>query len=172
MNLPNKIFLTGMPGSGKSTLGKKLAPRLDIPFLDLDKVIVQAEGMTIPEIFSSKGEDHFRALEKKYLHKIIEENDRFLLATGGGAPCFFDNIDVMNSSGYVIFLNHSIEHIVSRVIRKKAKRPLVAKMDDAEIQQDIEAMYKKRLPFYKKAHLVLDPRSIDVDAAMDKLYIQ
>ncbi|MFN8889873.1 MAG: shikimate kinase, partial [Cyclobacteriaceae bacterium] len=91
-----KIFLIGLPGSGKTTLGKQVASHLSIPFVDLDAAIEKAEQRTIPEIFKQSGENYFRKIESDLLKKWAESTTDFLMATGGGAPCFFDNVEVMN----------------------------------------------------------------------------
>ncbi|MFM8739263.1 MAG: shikimate kinase, partial [Cytophagales bacterium] len=98
-----KIFLIGLPGSGKTTLGKQLAERLNIRFVDLDTEIEKSEGESIALIFKRFGEDHFRKAESTQLQKWANLNEDFVMATGGGAPCFFDNMEVMNQSGTTIF---------------------------------------------------------------------
>ena len=158
-----------MPGCGKSTFGKNLAEHIGVRFLDLDKEIVRNEKMTIPEIFETKGEDAFRIIERDTLQNVLNNSEQLLLATGGGAPCFFDNMERMTSNGLVIFLNADLDYVVSRVLRKKHKRPLIKQMDDASIADDIKAMYKKRLPFYKKAQIVLGMDEIKIEAALSKI---
>jgi len=98
-----KIFLIGMPASAKTTLGEKLAAHLQIPFIDLDDVIVKAAGKSIKEVFEQEGEDHFRELEHDALHQSINAHPGFIMATGGGTPCFFDNMKVMKKAGTVYF---------------------------------------------------------------------
>src|SRR5436189_5502924 len=91
-----KIFLIGMPGAGKSTLGRPLAAALNLPFVDLDKEIEKHEQKSIPEVFELRGEDYFRKSESTLLKSWAESNRSFVLATGGGAPCFHDGIEVIN----------------------------------------------------------------------------
>ena len=169
LNLPKKIFLVGLPGSGKTTFGKMLSEKLKIQFIDLDSQIVENQRMPIPEIFKSKGEEEFRIIEKKNLELIIENNDQFLLATGGGAPCFFDNIALMISSGCIIFLNENIDEIVKRVLAEKSTRPLIQKIDDKSMAQNLRGLYDKRLPYYAQAQIILNPNEINVDSALEKL---
>ena len=102
-----KIFLIGLPGSGKTTLGKQVASHLSIPFVDLDAAIEKAEQRTIPEIFKQSGENYFRKIESDLLKKWAESTTDFLMATGGGAPCFFDNVEVMNRAGITFFFRCS-----------------------------------------------------------------
>ncbi|MEQ9288435.1 MAG: shikimate kinase [Cyclobacteriaceae bacterium] len=164
-----KIFLVGLPGSGKSTFGKKLAAQIELDFIDLDTEIVKHEAMSIPEIFKHRGEDAFRTIERDNLEEVIKNKDCFVLATGGGAPCFFNNIETMISAGVVIFLNEDIEEIVTRVSIEKATRPLIEKIGDDDMFKNLTALYKKRFPFYNKADLTLSPEEISIDKALEKL---
>jgi len=169
LNLPQKIFLVGLPGSGKSTFGKMLSDKLKIQFIDLDSQIVENQGMSIPEIFKSMGEEGFRIIERNNLNLILENNDQFLLATGGGAPCFFDNISTMLSSGFVIFLNENIDEIVRRVLAEKSTRPLIEKINNKSMEKSLRNLYDRRLPYYSQSHITLNPDEINVDTALEKL---
>ena len=110
-----KIFLIGLPGSGKTTIGKLIADELAIPFIDLDDEIEATSAKSIREIFSNDGESVFRQLEADALQNTILNNVSFLLATGGGAPCFHNGITIMNQIGITIFLNPSLEIIADRL---------------------------------------------------------
>ena len=110
------IFLVGMPSSGKSTLGKELARNLGYSFTDMDKLIETREQKTINEIFSSKGEDYFRELEKKILH-TIQPTQSTVIATGGGVPCFHQNMDYIKENGISIFLNVDIDDLAKRIYK-------------------------------------------------------
>lgn len=168
-NLPEKIFLVGLPGSGKSTFGKILSDKLKLPFMDLDSQIVENQQMSIPDIFKSKGEEKFRVIERKNLELIIKNNDQFLLATGGGAPCFFNNMAIMISSGLVIFLNENIDEIVRRVLVEKSTRPLIEKIDNKSMTQNLRSLHQKRIPYYSQSHITLNPNEINLDVALEKL---
>ncbi|MEM8967400.1 MAG: shikimate kinase, partial [Bacteroidota bacterium] len=106
-----KLFLVGLPGSGKSTLGKQLAEKLDLPFIDLDDIIEAEARQPIRKIFARQGEDYFRRLEQKTLLDTISQNSDFVMATGGGATCFFDNMQKMNDAGTTIFVDTPITEI-------------------------------------------------------------
>ena len=170
MKIPDKIFIVGLPGSGKSTFGKSLAQALKKELIDLDAEITKSEKKSIPEIFKTEGEEQFRIIEQQNLHQVAENISQFLLATGGGAPCFFDNMDYMKSNGYVIFLNTDIEDIVTRVLSEKNTRPLIEKVENEDMTLNLEELHKKRLPHYEKAHLVLDHEDVNVECALEKLY--
>lgn len=151
-----------MPGSGKSTLGKELAEKLNRNFFDLDAEIERMAGWVIPDIFAQVGEDYFRELENSVLTMLIRLNEPAVIATGGGAPCFYDNMDQMNNSGATIFLDTPMDTIVERVKKEKSSRPLVNEMPDDSLKQDMEALYKKRLSQYEKASFTTQSNLEDV----------
>lgn len=143
-----------MPGSGKSTLGKELAKKLDRNFFDLDEEIERMAGWIIPDIFAQVGEDYFRELENSVLLMLIRLNEPAVIATGGGAPCFYDNMDQMNAAGTTVFINTPMEALVDRVKQDKDSRPLIGKMSDDTLEADMQALYEKRLPQYEKASIL------------------
>ena len=137
-----KYFIVGYMASGKSTFGKELAKDKGLPFLDLDESVESREGRSISEIFAKEGEEYFRKREREILHEICNEADEFVLATGGGTPCFFDNMDYMNTSPLVI---------VDRLKRQRADRPLLAMYSDDELEFFVREHLESRLSFYLKA---------------------
>lgn len=150
-----KIFLTGMPGCGKSTFGRKVAMAMDLKFIDLDKEIIHEEQMAIIDIFESKGEDHFRNVESALLKKITQHNDHFILATGGGAPCFFDNMEFMNQHGTTIYIDTPVEVLIDRLSASGiSKRPLIKKMDQDNLFEGLAEKLRNREPNYKMAKLI------------------
>lgn len=147
------IFLIGLPSSGKSTLGKKLARLLDYRFVDMDKLIEKDQHMTIHEIFTQKGEPYFREVESRILKNTIE-NRSVVIATGGGAPCFFDNMDFIKKSGISIFLDvHHVELAKRIQNHGKDDRPLLS--GAASLENELEQKYLQRLPFYSRADFTL-----------------
>jgi shikimate kinase len=153
-----KVFLIGLPGSGKTTMGKKIAAALSVPFVDLDKEIERREGRLIREIFRQKSEDHFRILEANELASWCESDKRFVMATGGGAPCFFHNMEMINKAGTSIFLDVPASEIASRIQKTDVEeRPLLAAGGVASLKDNIETMRTSRLSFYKKAKLTFGP---------------
>jgi len=151
-----------MPGSGKSTLGKQLAEKLNRNFFDLDAEIERMAGWVIPDIFEQVGEDYFRELENSVLLMLIRLNEPAVIATGGGAPCFYDNMDQMNSAGATIFIETPMDTIVERVKKEKSTRPLVNQMEDDTLAQDMDELYKKRLPQYEKASFTTNSNLEDI----------
>ena len=155
----NLFFLWGMPCSGKSTIGKQLATQLGYIFIDLDEYITLKENKTIPQIFQDKGEDFFRMLETHYLNKIIIENakenpnKKAIIATGGGTPCFNENMLEMLKNGFCVFLDIDLDVLIFRSqADTKNIRPLFINKTNQEIQELISNLYQKRLKYYEKAH--------------------
>ena len=148
-----KVYLVGMPGSGKSTLGRQLAEQLAIPFVDLDAEIEKSEGKKIPDIFSLHGEAYFRRIESSLLKLWATSKKDFVMATGGGAPCHFNGMDVINNSGISVFLDVTINEILQR-LQNNNDRPLLAG-DVASREQRLLEIASVRLPFYRQAHIIV-----------------
>ncbi|MDR6560301.1 MULTISPECIES: shikimate kinase [Arcicella] len=157
------IFLIGMPSSGKSTLGRHLAKRLDFQFVDMDELIEKQELMTIPEIFKYKGEDYFRQVESKVL-KAIQAEQKLVIATGGGVPCFFDNMDFIKANGTSIFLNVQPEDLLKRIQKSDVNhRPLINRNTTEDtLLKSLQERCAARLPYYQRADIQIDG-NIDVD---------
>ncbi|MEA5425034.1 MULTISPECIES: shikimate kinase [Arcicella] len=157
------IFLIGMPSSGKSTLGRHLAKRIDYKFIDMDELIEKQELMTVQEIFKYKGEDYFRQVESKVL-KEIPVDQKLVIATGGGVPCFFDNIDYIKANGTSIFLNVQPEDLLKRIQKSDINhRPLINRNTTEEaLLKNLQERCAYRLPFYQQADIQIDG-NIDVD---------
>ncbi len=157
-----KYFLVGMPASGKSSIGKLLAKQLRLEFHDLDDIIVEKEGMPITEIFETKGEEHFRALERENLKEFMAREQDYILATGGGAPCFFDNMELMNKQGITIFLDVEIEDLYNKLLKKGThKRPLLKDKTPAQLRKELYDKYEYRKAFYDQSRICLQQRLAD-----------
>lgn len=154
--MTTNIYLLGMPSSGKSTLGRPLAKELNYRFLDMDEIIETREGKTISEIFRDRGEDYFRKAESEVL-KRIPQNDALIVATGGGTPCFFDNMEFIKKAGISIFLHVKPEEIAARILKSEANnRPLVNKENPNQMLDELKERYQNRLPFYRQATLEVE----------------
>jgi len=149
-----KIVLLGYMASGKSSIGKRLAKSLNISFIDLDDYIIEKENSSIAEIFSSKGEIYFRKIEHVYLKEILDNEKNFILALGGGTPCYANNMDLINTSTATsIYLQGNVPTLVERLIKKKAKRPLVASLSDEQIPEFVAKHLFERRAFYEQAEM-------------------
>ncbi len=165
-----KIYLIGLPGCGKSTLGKQLSKRLDVPFIDLDIALEQREGKPVKDIFKEKGEDYFRKIESDTLRKVSEGLPEFVLATGGGAPVFYDNMEFMNKLGHTIFLDVPAREIANRILKSnKEERPLLAKLAPDELKDQIEFLRSQRIRFYNQAIHTISANAIKVEDVLIKL---
>ncbi len=122
----NHLYLIGLPGSGKTTLGRQLAAHYGRAFLDLDAVIVAEAGQSIPAIFAAEGEAGFRAREAAALRAVAARpGPPLVVATGGGTPCFHDNVAVLRTSGFVLWLDVPLPELVRRLDRSRTSRPLL-----------------------------------------------
>jgi shikimate kinase len=147
-----RIFLTGMPGSGKSTCGKLLAEQINYPFLDLDEIIEYREGKTISSIFEQDGEDYFREVESAVLKFTVEDNEKMVLSTGGGTPCFLDNTAFMKKHGKVVFLDIPLEILIER-LKEEEHRPLLK--TEKELKDTLVDLYNKRIAVYQEADYIV-----------------
>jgi shikimate kinase len=153
-----KIYLVGMPGSGKTTLGKELAAALALEFVDLDKEIENAAGTSIPQIFLEKGEDYFREIESRMLAQWAGSNTSFLMATGGGTPCFYQGMEIINKTGLSVFLDVPVTELIRRVSLKN-NRPLLA---DAEAREKtVLQLLETRQPCYRQARVIVSHPTFD-----------
>ncbi len=163
-----RIFLIGYMGSGKSSVGKVLAEKMKLSFVDLDDHIEEQEKRTIPEIFEKDGEKKFRELEKKYLHEVVKRNHT-IVSLGGGTPCFFDNMDVVNRSGISVYIKLDNEALGRRLAKAKKKRPLIQDMTEVDLQYFIEANLEKREPFYLRSKIIVTARELDPQQLADRI---
>jgi len=164
------IFFIGFMGCGKTRLGKKLASITERPFIDLDALIEKNEGKTIAQIFADIGENNFRILEKNTLQSNKFPNNA-IVSTGGGAPCFFNNMHWMNNNGLTFFLDTPIPILASRLIKGKAERPLIANKTENELINYIEVKLAERLPFYQKAAISYCKADIVSEIVIDVINI-
>lgn len=161
------IFLIGYMGCGKTTFGRALAQAAGLAFIDLDHYIEGRHHATVRQIFDTRGEAGFRAIERDLLRETAQFED-CIIACGGGTPCFFDNIDVMNGHGTTVWLQASEEVLFSRLVRKREKRPLLAGKSDGEIRALITSQLAARTPFYSRASVIWQGNSLDDRRQIDK----
>ena len=155
-----RIILIGYMGAGKTTVGKALAADLGVPFYDLDWFITTRYRRSVPEIFAERGEEGFRDLERRMLHEAAEFED-IVLSCGGGTPCFFDNMDYMNSLADTVYLKATPEVLAQHLRMGKGKRPLLEGKSPEELEDYIREMLVTREPFYSQAKHVIDVSLLD-----------
>ncbi|MDR0824958.1 MAG: shikimate kinase [Prevotella sp.] len=150
-----RIFLIGYMGVGKTTAGRELARKFGLDFIDLDHFIQARFQKTISQIFEDVGETEFRNIERNMLREV-GEFENVVISTGGGAPCFFDNIDYMNQAGTTIYLKAGAESLASRLNTCKDKRPLIKDKNEQELLAFVVDNLEKREPFYSKAKVIFE----------------
>ena len=162
-----RIFLTGYMGAGKTTLGKAFARKLNLPFVDLDWYMEERFHKTVGELFVERGEAGFRELEKNMLHEVGAFED-VVISTGGGAPCFFDNMDFMNRNGKTVFLNVHPDVLFRRLREAKQQRPILQGKQDDELKEFIIRALEKRTPFYSQAQYVFNADELEDRSQIEK----
>lgn len=140
-------------GSGKTTIGRALARLLNRPFCDLDREIEQLYSKSISTIFETEGEDAFREKEKKVLHAILDRKEPHVIALGGGTVCFYDSIQKIKTSGFLVFLQTTPEILFERITKQQANRPLLMGLSGDPLLQFIKTKLQERAPWYSQAHL-------------------
>ena len=164
-----RIFLIGFMGSGKTTLGKELSIDLGLKFIDLDTYIENKIGMTITDIFNNKGEEKFRIIEKECLIELSTE-EHIVIATGGGTPCFYNNMQKILDCGISIYLKTEIQDLLKRLEKDRKGRPLIQNKSINEIKTYIKNQLPKRDNFYKQSDYTIDAKDISVEIIKEKIF--
>ncbi|MDR7131726.1 shikimate kinase [Algoriphagus sp. 4150] len=165
-----KIVLVGLPGSGKSTFGKQLATVLKFPYYDLDHLIEDQFQMKIPDIFSRYGEGQFRTWETEVLQKFLKREDSYVLATGGGCPCFNDNMDLINEKAVSVYLDVPLEEISYRLgLAKAQNRPMFLGLDQGEITLKLKSLLVERDYFYRQSKIKLSGEDFSAELLVSEL---
>ena len=163
-----KVFIIGFMGSGKSHVGQRLAQLLDYLYVDTDNLVENTEGVTIAELFDTKGEAAFRAIESNAL-KGLSKWDNIIVATGGGAPCFHGNMDFLNNSGITVYLKTDPELLLERLKSEAEKRPLLRGRSEAELSVFINSKIAQRAVFYEQADIIIHQKSNEQNIPMEIL---
>jgi shikimate kinase len=157
-------------GSGKTTIGKKLAKKLNYQFVDLDELIENKSGISIAEYFEEIGEDKFRILERDTLRETFQLQSA-IISTGGGAPCFFSNLEEINTHGMSIYLKTDVDLLISRLKGATNQRPLIKSMNSEELKVYLKKLTIIREEFYLKAKLVVNAKDLTAEKLVLKLNI-
>ena len=160
--------MIGFMGAGKTTLGKVIAKRMKLQFLDLDTLIIRNQGKSITQVFEDEGERGFRKIERKVLEDILE-SDNYILACGGGTPCYKDNMDRMNSKGTSLFLDVPEEELIKRLSGNKFHRPLLSELNDKELTAYVQEKLVERQVCYRKSKIWINPLATSVDTIIMSL---
>ncbi|MFC0877796.1 shikimate kinase [Saccharicrinis sp. FJH2] len=165
-----RVYLIGFMASGKSYLSRVLSAEMKLPLIDMDKYIEEKNFMSVPEIFSTYGEDEFRKREQKALEELSNIED-VIIATGGGAPCFFNNMDVMNETGATLYIKVPEEVIVERLINSKHKRPLADGKSRGELIDFVSHKIAEREPYYSQAKAIINPLDQSLEEIIELIKI-
>ena len=165
-----KIFLNGFMGAGKTHWGKVLGERMGFRFFDLDEQVVNADGRSVVKIFAEDGEEFFRMKEKETLHIITESHDSFIMACGGGSPCYFNNIEYMNLSGLTVWLNTPLPILYDRLLKEKDKRPLLRELTDEQLKAFIHKKFSDRKIFYQQSKVMIDDETISAEKFIERIF--
>ena len=165
------IFLVGFMGCGKTTWGRKLAAGLDYHFIDLDHTLEAKVGSTVAEYFASHGEESFRKLESEIL-KNTDYPQNTVVSTGGGLPCFFDNMDWMNSHGQTLYIQLSPKALASRLENAKTLRPVLQGKKGDELVAFIEQKLSEREGFYLKATHTVNGIDMSVEELTEAIILK
>jgi len=163
-----RIFLTGFMGAGKTTIGKELASQLKLAFVDLDLFIENRYHKTIPQIFAEKGEETFREMEQKALREVAEF-ENVVIATGGGTPCFYQNMLFMNENGTTVYLKVATAELIRRIALHQFTRPVLKDRSDSELNSFVEEMIARRSPFYEQAHIIFETDASEISTICVRL---
>jgi len=155
-----RIILIGYMGAGKTTIGKALSKDVGLPFYDLDWYIESRRHRTVAQLFAEVGEEGFRQIEHNMLHEVAEFED-VIISCGGGTPCFFDNMDYMNSQAQVVYLKATPQVLVQHLRMARTERPLIKGKTPEELSTFIEEQLRLREPYYLKANYVFDVSLMD-----------
>lgn len=154
-----RIFLIGYMGAGKTTAGKELAKVLELEFIDLDHFIQARYQQTVSQLFQDVGEGEFRKIESSVL-KEVGEFENVVISTGGGTPCFFDNMEYMNKAGTTVYLNAAPEALAARLNTCKEKRPLIKDKNEEELFAFVVESLEKRNPYYTQAQIIFETEEL------------
>jgi shikimate kinase len=165
-----RIFLIGFMGSGKTHWGRLLSEKLGIRFFDLDEQVAEHAGKSLPELFVSQGEEIFRLMEKDVLHIITESHESFVMACGGGTPCYFNNIEYMNKSGTTVWINVPLDSLFKRLLLEKEKRPLITALTDEQLKGFIIKKFSDRRIYYEQAKTTIDDEPVQLEKLIEKIF--
>lgn len=165
-----KLFLVGYMGCGKSSLGRKIAKRAEMRFVDMDSVIEEREGASVSDIFRYEGEEYFRGKERELIEEVALSVDDVVISTGGGVPTWQDNMSRMNEIGVVVYLRRTAERIASRLSpHGRQKRPKLRGLNDEELVRFMRENMAEREPFYSQARCCIDCDNLSDEELIEKI---
>lgn len=152
----SSIAFVGFMGSGKSALAEIISAHNNIPFIETDSEIEKMTGKSITQIFEDDGEDQFRLLESEMIKKLAKKKEPLIISTGGGLPCHNGNMDFLTSNFITIYLQVTMPNLLQRLQYKKENRPMIAHLDNSELEEFIQSKLIEREPFYNQAKIIVN----------------
>lgn len=168
MLMNKRIYLVGYMGAGKSTVARRLARHLGWTSLDIDDMFEERYHITVDHFFERFGEDLFRVMETELLYST-EKMENVVISTGGGTPCFNDNMRWMNDKGLTVFIMLSEQSLLHRLLHSKRKRPLVMGKSENELEEYIKVHYDSRRQYYNQAAITVKGENLDYDSLLAQL---
>lgn len=156
-------------GSGKSHISKLLSQKINFKLIDLDQQIILKHQKKISEIFAERGEIFFRKEEKSILEEILKLDDNIVLSLGGGTPVYYNNMELINQKSKSVFLQASVGTLAERLLRQKAKRPLIARLSDEELPEFIAKHLFERNTFYSQANFTINTNNKSPEEIVDEI---
>lgn len=156
-------------GAGKTTIGRKLAKKLNYEFIDLDELFEQKFHYSIANFFDHFGEEKFREIEHELLKETLSENDNVIISTGGGTPCFYNNMDLMNAHGLTLYIKMHKDSLKHRLLRSKRRRPVLPGLKEEEMELFINKLMEVREPVYEKAKLKVKGEDLKLEQLLPLL---
>lgn len=167
-----KVVLIGYMGSGKSIIAKKLSDKIGLACFELDDLIEEKSKMTIEKIFTSRGELYFRKLERQFFLELLSDENSSIISTGGGTPCYFNNDELMKTENVVSFyLKASIATLYNRLVKEKVRRPLIAHLDNNEIQEFIAKHLFERSYYYNQAQYKISVDEKTIEEIVEEIFV-
>jgi shikimate kinase len=163
-----RIYLVGYMGSGKTKTAEALSKIFNFKTVDTDNLVVEKTGKTISTVFEIEGQEFFRDIERDVLRSTAK-NDNIIVSTGGGTPCYFDNMNWMNEHGITIYLEANSGLLFHRLATSKSGRPLIEKLDDVELMEQITGHLAVRVPVYREAKIIVNAINLDVKKLAEKI---
>ncbi len=164
----NNIFLLGYMGSGKSTVAKKIARKMDYNWIDLDTLIQEQQGASISAIFDKEGEEAFRLMEQQALYSCSNINDT-IVSLGGGTPCFFDNMEWIKNNSISVYLKMPAKVLLNRLQNAKQHRPLLESKDEFELLKFIQQQLGEREKYYLQADIIYPALSVSLEQLIQEI---
>lgn len=157
-----RIFILGYMGAGKSTVGKRLARRMNLPFIDLDDAFEARYKYSIPRFFDHFGEERFREFEQECLKEVIQDHTEAVISSGGGTACHPDNLNLMQESGITVYLKMHSASLAHRLKHARRLRPVIRDVKNDDMQAFVENQLAEREPFYRQAHITVKGEDLEL----------